>query len=141
MPHRPESKRGSLMTDRKRALIIDPSSIFRRTLKTVILTSEPHVAVTEAPNADLALEILRQQSPDVVFLDIALPQSNGIEFIRRIKKITPDTRIVVLTSHDSTEQKEASFKQGAEVFLSKESTVGLRLIDVIHSTLQLHGAT
>jgi DNA-binding NarL/FixJ family response regulator len=47
---------------------------------------------------------------------------------------------VVLTSHDSTEQKEASFKQGAEVFLSKESTVGLRLIDVIHSTLQLNGA-
>jgi DNA-binding NarL/FixJ family response regulator len=91
----------------------------------------PSAATTQA---------LISESPDVVFLDIALPQGNGIEFIRRIKRITPDTRIVVLTSHDSTEQKEASFKQGAEVFLSKESTVGLRLIDVIHSTLQLNGA-
>ena len=128
------------MADRKRALIIDQSSIFRRTLKEVILTSEPHVDVTEAPNADLALGILRNQSPDVVFLDIALPRGNGIEFIRRIKGITPDTRIVVLTSHDSTEQKEASLQQGADVFLSKERSVGLRLIDVIHSTLRLHGA-
>ncbi len=128
------------MSDRKRALIIDQSSIFRRTLKEVIQTSEPHVDVTEAPNADLALGILRNQSPDVVFLDIALPRGNGIEFIRRIKGITPDTRIVVLTSHDSTEQKEASLQQGADVFLSKERSVGLRLIDVIHSTLRLHGA-
>jgi len=128
------------MAARKRALIIDPSSIFRHTLKEVIQTSEPHVDVTESPNADRALGVLRNQSPDVVFLDIALPRCNGIEFIKRIKSMAPDTRIVVLTSHDSTEHKEASLKQGADIFLSKERAVGLHLIDAIHSTLRLHGA-
>ena len=128
------------MADSKRALIIDPSSMFRRTLKEVIQTSEPLVDVTEAPNADLALDILQNQSPDVIFLDIALPRGNGIEFIRRVKGISPDTRIVVLTSHDATEQKEASLQQGADLFLSKEGAVGLRLIDVIHATLCPHGA-
>lgn len=128
------------MADSKSVLIIDQSSIFRHTLKEVIQTSEPHVDVSEAPNGDLALRILQNQSPDVIFLDIALPRGNGIEFIRRIKGITPDTVIVVLTSHDSTEHKEASLQQGADFFLSKERAVGLRLIDVIHSTLCKHGS-
>ena len=126
---------------RHKILILDPSPIFRRTLKSVIENSESHVDVTEAGNSDQATPLIRKQAPDVVFLDIALPRGNGIDFISRIKGITPDTRIVVLTSHDSTEQKEASLQHGADIFLSKERSVGLRLIDVIHSTLRLHGAT
>ena len=128
------------MTDRKKALIIDPSPIFRRTLKDVIQTSEPHVMVNQAPNADLALRILRSESQDVVFMDIVLPSGNGIEFIRHIKTMLPDTWIVVLTGHDSAEHEEVSLEYGADFFLSKERAVGLPLIDVIHKTLSEHGS-
>lgn len=128
------------MDRQKKALIIDPSPIFRNTLKEVIQTSEPQAEVTEARDADQALGILRDQSPEVVFLDIALSRGNGIEFIGRLKRMLPATRIVVLTSHDSAEQKAASLQQGADIFLSKEHTVGLHLIDIIHETLHRHGA-
>jgi len=123
------------MVQQKKALIIDQSPIFSHTLKEVIQMSAPHVIVTEVHNTDQALGILMNQSPDVVFLDIAFPRGNGIEFIGNIKGMLPDTRIVVLTSHDSREHREASIQQGADEFLSKEHSVGLRLLDIIHATL------
>jgi DNA-binding NarL/FixJ family response regulator len=61
------------MLDRKKVLILDPSPIFRRTLKDVIQTSETLVDISEADNADQAENILRNDPPDVVFFDIALP--------------------------------------------------------------------
>lgn len=129
------------MDRQKNALIIDQSPIFRSTLKDVIQTNEPHVRVSEARDAEQALDILQDQSPEVVFLDIALSRGNGIEFIGRIKHMLPETRIVVLTSHDSAEQKAASLQQGADIFLSKERAVGLYIIDIINETLGRHGTT
>jgi DNA-binding NarL/FixJ family response regulator len=127
------------MDDSKKALIIDKSPIFRRILKEVIQASEPHVVVTQAPDADQALRVLKDESQDVVFLDIVLAGGNGIEFIGRIKDMLPDTRIVVVTGHDSVEHKEASLQFGADFFLSKERAVGLPLIEVIHQTLSISG--
>lgn len=124
------------MLKRKKVLILDPSPIFRRTLKEVIQTSETHVDIREARNTDQAENILKNDPPDVVFFDIALPRDNGIEFIASIKGMVPESRIVVLTSHDSAEHEAASIKQGADYFLSKERSGGLRLIDVIHTTIR-----
>jgi CheY-like chemotaxis protein len=127
------------MANRKKALIIDQSPVFRRTLKDVIQTSEPHVAIQQAPGADQALRILEKETQDVVFMDIVLPGGNGMEFIGRIKDLLPHTRIVVLTSHDSAEHEEASLRCGADYFLSKERAVGLPLINIIQRTLSKGG--
>jgi CheY-like chemotaxis protein len=123
------------MANRKRALIIDQSPVFRRTLKNVIQTSQPHVAVQQAPGADQALRILENETQDVVFMDIVLPGGKGMEFIGRIKDMLPHTRIVVLTSHDSAEHREASLRCGADYFLSKVRAVGLPLINIIQRVL------
>jgi DNA-binding NarL/FixJ family response regulator len=127
------------MLDRKKVLILDPSPIFRQTLKEVIRTSEPHVDIREANNADQAEKVLRDDPPDVVFFDIALPRDNGIAFIASIKDMLPESRVVVLTSHDSAEHKAASIQKGADYFLSKERSGGLRLIDVIRTTIRQNG--
>ncbi|MGA6924971.1 MAG: response regulator transcription factor [Desulfosarcina sp.] len=124
------------MLNYKKILILDPSPIFRRTLKEVIQTNETRVDVSEAQTVGQAEDILRSQSPDVVFLDIALPRDDGIRFIETIKGIAPQSRVVVLTNHDSTEHKEAALRKGADYFLSKEGTAGLRLLDVIHQTIR-----
>jgi DNA-binding NarL/FixJ family response regulator len=124
------------MLNRKKVLILDPSPIFRRTLKEVIQTSEAHVDIREAENTDQAENILKNNPPDVVFFDIALPRDNGIEFIASIKGMAPESRVVVLTSHDSAEHEAASIQKGADYFLSKERSGGLRLIDVIHTTIR-----
>jgi DNA-binding NarL/FixJ family response regulator len=94
------------------------------------------VNVAEAGTIGQAEDILKDEAPDVVFLDIALPRGNGVQFIASIRAMVPDSRIVVLTSHDSTEYREASLQKGADIFLSKERSGGLRLIDVIHATIR-----
>lgn len=128
------------MVDPKKVLILDPSPIFRQTLKEVIRTSASGIDISEADTADKATDILKKDSPDIVFLDIALPRKNGIEFIASIKGMVPQSRIVILTSHDSAEHKAASIERGADYFLSKEKSGGLRLIDVIHAAISRNGS-
>jgi DNA-binding NarL/FixJ family response regulator len=128
------------MLERKKILIVDQSPIFRRTLKEVIQTSESQIDVREAKDANQATDILKKDPPDVVFLDIALHRDNGIELIASIKDMIPSSRIVVLTSHDSVEYEAASIQKGADYFLSKEQSSGLRLIDVIHTTIRKNGS-
>ena len=120
----------------KKVLILDQSAIFRQTLKEVIQTSATQVEVKEADSAAAALPLLKTTLVDVVFFDIALPRENGIAFIASIKAMLPDSRIVVLTSHDSAEHEAAAIQNGADYFLSKERSGGLRLIDVIHTALR-----
>jgi DNA-binding NarL/FixJ family response regulator len=124
------------MFDRHKILIVDPSAIFRRTLKDVIENSETFVDVMEAGNSEQAHYFIARNTPDVVFIDIALHRGSGIELIAFIRRMAPDTRIVVLTSHDSEEHEEASLAQGADFFLSKERSGGLRLLDVIRTTIR-----
>lgn len=123
----------------KKVLILDPSAIFRKTLKDVIQTSETRVEVKEADSAAQAQAILKTDPMDVIFFDIALPRENGIAFIASIKAMLPESRIVVLTSQDSAEYEAAAIDNGADFFLSKERSGGLRLIDVIHSALRRNG--
>lgn len=124
------------MTDLQQILILDPSPIFSSTLKAVIQTSESNVEVTEANDTRKAETILGKAAIDVVFLDIAFPRDNGLEFISAIKRLAPEACIVVLSSHDSREYKEASIRMGAHYFLSKARSGGLRLLDVIHEAVQ-----
>lgn len=123
------------MSDRKTALIIDPFYIFRKILVDVIKISKKNVDIFEAQDAGKALDVLKNEHPDVVFLDIALPDFNGIDFITSIKEKIPESQIVVLTNHDSIEHKQASIKNGADYFISKERASGLRLLNIINSKL------
>ena len=107
------------MVDRRQIIILDPSPIFRRTLRSVIEATEAVAEVHEAEDADAARRLLSETSPDVIFMDIALPEGCGIGLINRIKQVSPDSQVVVLTSHDSKEHEAASLEEGADVFLSK----------------------
>ena len=119
------------MDSQKSVLILDPSTFFRQTLKEVIQTCEPSVDVSESNSADRLKERLLLNPPDVVFLDIVSPSDYGIQLIEEVKAVSPDTRVVVLTTHDSPEHKRAALVKGADFFLSKISSGGLRLLKVI----------
>jgi DNA-binding NarL/FixJ family response regulator len=127
---------GVTMLPRKNVMIVDPSPIFRRSLKAVIETNETLVNVSEAENADQARDILGSQPPDVVFLDMLLPLETGLGLIASVKAVAADIRLVVLTGLDAPQVKAAALEQGADYFLSKEHATGLRLIDVIHETIR-----
>jgi DNA-binding NarL/FixJ family response regulator len=120
----------------KKVLIVDRSPIFRNALKDVIRISKDEVEIAEAPGASQALEIIRRDPPDVAFIDIALPEGDGFLLLERIRGMTPRTCVIVLTSNDSAEYREASIQKGAEYFLSKERSGGLRLLNVINQALR-----
>ena len=124
------------MVSRRKILILDPSPIFRRTLKQMIRTRETDVDVAESENTDQAVDIIMRQGVDVVLLDIATPRHNGVEFIASIKRMAPKARVIVLSSHDSKEYKEASLRNGADFFLSKEGSCGRRLVEIIHQAVR-----
>jgi DNA-binding NarL/FixJ family response regulator len=123
------------MAGPKKVLLLDSSPIFRRTLKEVIQIREPQVDISEAETASQARDKLQRQTYDAIFIDIALSNKNGIEFVARVKDENPNSCIVVLTDHDSAEHEKASLASGADYFLSKEYSGGLQLVDVIHTVL------
>jgi two-component system response regulator YesN len=116
-------------------MIIDPSPFFRSTLIDVLQKHVACVAIEETDTGEKARCRLNDVSVDAVFLEIALPGNNGIQLIATIKDIDPNTTIVVITSYDTAEYKEAALRNGADYFLSKERSSGLRLLDVIRMTL------
>jgi DNA-binding NarL/FixJ family response regulator len=124
------------MPETKKVLICDPSALFRRTLKWVLKRSHGPVEVTEAENIDQALYLLKHKRQDAVFLDIAHPQGNGLGLLSEIKGLMKKGVIIVVSSHDSSEHRKASLKNGADLFLSKAPQGDTNLVDVFHATLK-----
>lgn len=124
------------MSDTKKVLICDPSALFRRTLKWVLKRSARQVEVTEAESIDQALSLLKRKPQDAVILDIAHPKGNGFGLLAEIKGLMKKGAIIVVSSHDSSEHRKASLKNGADLFLSKARQGDTSLVDVFHATLK-----
>lgn len=69
--------------------------------------------------------------PHLVFMDINLPGENGLDLTRKIKQSFPKTVVVILTNYDLPEYRETAYRYGANYFLSKSSTNGQKLLDLI----------
>ena len=101
-------------------LLIDDSESIRDMVKRV-LKSQDHIHVTdEAENAISAMEIVQHGFDGVVVIDINLPELDGIEAIRQMKRILPELPIVVLSFQSDVRYVQESFKAGATGFVLKE---------------------
>lgn len=77
------------------------------------------LTTTFVNNLHRATEKLAENSPSVIFLDNRLPDGLGIDFISFIKKQNPVSKIVLITGHDSDEDRNKALKNGADVFITK----------------------
>jgi len=105
-----------------RILLVDDSELVRRGIKTVLAmqSNPPMRVVGEAGTvADAVAECLRHK-PDIVLLDIRLPDGSGFDACRQILQHLPDTRIVVLTSHSNDNFVYEAVTSGAQGYLMKE---------------------
>ena len=108
-----------------RVLIVEDQELVRVGLKTVLPKTEGlEVAGTASDGRD-AVEQARSIVPDVIVMDIGLPFLNGIEASKQIKEARPETKIVMLTSHDDEEHVFAALGAGVEGYCLKESSGGL----------------
>ncbi|MGC9942981.1 MAG: sigma-54 dependent transcriptional regulator [Verrucomicrobiota bacterium] len=97
-------------------LIVDDEPELRQLLKTIL---EPDFAVTEAENAAALLRTFSQDAPDVILLDLKLPDANGLDLLPQIKKTWPDTEVIVLTGEATFEAAVQATKRGAYHFINK----------------------
>ena len=98
-------------------LIIDNNAISRESLKQLLAARYPYVKALEVPNGKDALQILREKVPDVVLMNMRLPDLNGLHVLRHIRNQSSRIVIVALGDDDTPEYREAAFDNGADYFI------------------------
>lgn len=102
-----------------RILVADDHDIIRRGLKS-LLTAKPGWEVcAEARNGREAVSLAEEHKPDVVVMDVSMPELNGLEAVRRIRKSLPKTEVVVLTLHFSDQLVHDIVEAGAKGYIMK----------------------
>jgi NarL family two-component system response regulator LiaR len=105
-----------------RLLITDDHSIVRKGIKALLATEKDMQVVGEAENGAEAVEKAASLKPDVVLMDLVMPEMDGIEATRRITTEQPGTKILVLTSFAADDKVFPAVKAGALGYLLKDST-------------------
>lgn len=118
-----------------RILIVEDHPEFRESLKQVLFARFPKAVFDEAEAGSEVFPKIEAQAPQLIFMDINIPGESGLELTRRIKLVYPRIVIVILTSYDLPEYREAAYRYGANYFLSKGSTNGQKLVGLIETIL------
>jgi DNA-binding NarL/FixJ family response regulator len=104
-----------------KAMIVEDSIPFREMFKGGLLSQFPPMEVFEAGNGEEAFKKLASYSIGLIFMDIRLPGQNGLELTRTIKAGWQDIPVIILTSYDIPEYREAAIGYGANSFIAKDS--------------------
>lgn len=102
-------------------LLVDDEDDFRTTLANRL--KRRNIDVTDAGSGEKALEIIKNSSFDVAIIDIKMPGIDGIETLKRVKKIDPLLEVILLTGHASIEAGIEGIKSGAYDYVIKPCTV------------------
>lgn len=104
-----------------RLLLVDDHEVVRSGLRMLLENEDDVDIVGEAGTAEEAIESVRKLSPDVVLMDIGLPDRSGIEAAGEIKQISPETSIVALTIHEDEEYFFKMLEAGASGYVPKRA--------------------
>lgn len=116
-----------------RALIVDDHPMFRATLREALSEYFPDSSIEEADDGTSALEKIETFRPDLVLLDLHMPGENGLEITRKIRRDHTTVRVVILTSYDLPEYREAAERYGAHGFLSKNASSIGQIVEAVRA--------
>ena len=106
-----------------RVMLADDHSLFRAGIRVLLEAIEGVEIVGEARDGHEALRLVAEHRPEVLLLDVALPQLNGIEVTERLAREAPATRVLMLSMFANEEYVLRSLRAGAAGYLLKDSTV------------------
>ncbi len=101
-----------------RVLVVDDAKFMRHLLKNILVEMGWEV-VGEAADGNEACEMYKSLSPDVVTMDIVMPNTNGIDALKRIREFDPDAKIVMISAIDQREPLMDALKHGAADYVVK----------------------
>ena len=111
-------------------LIADDSSLLRDRLKGLMRQIDSVSVFMEAENGEEALLLIREINPDVAILDIRMPEMNGIEVLKKIRKGGSLLKIIILTNYPYKQYRERCLAEGANYFFDKNQDIA-ELTEVI----------
>ena len=104
-----------------KVLVADDHTVVREGIRHVLDGEPGFLIVAEAATAADAVRLAESEKPDVVLLDITMPGESGLQAAARIRKLVPETRILILSMHDNPEYVLESVRAGAHGYLLKDS--------------------
>jgi len=109
------------VVQKKSILIVDDHPLFREGLKKIIACDKHFEVIGEAGNGREGLRMARRLRPDLVLVEISLPDQNGIELTQEIRALLPDTDILIVSMHSKIDYIAKAFQAGALGYVVKES--------------------
>jgi DNA-binding NarL/FixJ family response regulator len=109
------------LANKKRILIIDDHPLFREGLKSLISRNTMFEVVGEAGNGRKGLQMAKELKPDLVVMDISLPDKSGIDLTRDIRSHLSETRVIIVSMHSKIDHITEAFQAGASGYVVKES--------------------
>lgn len=106
-----------------RVLIVDDHTVVRQGLRFLLQQQSDIEVIGEAADGSEAIDVVRDQVPTVVLLDLLMPRTDGLTALRAIKQISPATQVVILTSHHGEAQLFDAIKAGAVSYVLKTAGV------------------
>ncbi|HLF70602.1 MAG TPA: response regulator transcription factor [Dehalococcoidia bacterium] len=113
-------------------MLVDDHEVVREGLRALLNRRQGMSVVAEAGTVAQAIEVALREKPDVVVMDVRLPDGTGVEACREIRSHLPETRMIMLTSYADEEAVLASIMAGASAYLLKQ-TRGQQLADAVEA--------
>ena len=117
-----------------RTLVVDDHEDLRKLLRSILRDKTECIVVGEASDGLQAIEQTKELKPDLILLDLSLPQLNGMEAARRIRKLSPNSKILFLSQDNSPEVVEGALRLGASGYILKSDATEIPL--AVDSILQ-----
>jgi DNA-binding NarL/FixJ family response regulator len=121
--------------------IVDDHPVFRQGLRDVLETDPQISVVGEAATGSDAIDLVAEVEPDVVLMDVNLPDIMGLQVTRQIKSDQPRIKVIVITGYDDAEQVFHAFRAGAFAYCPKDITPEalIKTIHVVHDGYYMIG--
>jgi DNA-binding NarL/FixJ family response regulator len=116
-------------------LIADDHEVVRHGVRDLLAAQPGWVICSEAASGREALKLIEGEQPGVAILDLSMPGLNGMDAARQIRKLSPDTRVIIFTMHETEELVREVFRSGAHGYVLK-SDAGTHLVAAVHAVLE-----